>query len=185
MSEPAIELRGLEHRYETTLVLRDVDLTIEQGEIFGFRGHNGAGRTTTLNILTTLITPTAGTATICGYDVVADRREVTRLIGSLPTDVRMYGHMTAAENLKSSRSCPASPAHAPPHRRRSTTRGVPISPRGGWAPFTPECDSGSGSRRPSCINRKCCCSASRPQAWTRWESDSCGRPCSSSTATAT
>jgi len=104
MSEPAIELRGLQHRYDTNLVLRDVDLTIEQGEIFGFLGHNGAGKTTAMNILTTLITPTAGTATICGYDVVTDRREATRLIGYLPADVRMYGHMTAAENLKFSGS---------------------------------------------------------------------------------
>ncbi len=100
MSEPAIELRGLQHRYDTELVLRDVNLTIEQGEIFGFLGHNGAGKTTAMNILTTLITPTAGTATICGYDVVTDRRDVTRIIGYLPADVRMYGHMTAAENLE-------------------------------------------------------------------------------------
>ena len=101
MSEPCDRGRRLQHRYDTTLVLRDVDLTIEQGGIFGFLGHNGAGQTTAMNILTTLIAPTAGgTATICGYDVVTDRREATRLIGYLPADVRMYGHMTAAENLE-------------------------------------------------------------------------------------
>ena len=44
MSEPAIELRGLQHRYDTKLVLRDVDLTIEQGQILGFLGLNGAGQ---------------------------------------------------------------------------------------------------------------------------------------------
>lgn len=100
MSEPVIELRGLQHRYDTDLVLRDVDLTIARGEIFGFLGHNGAGKTTAMNILTTLLTPTGGTATICGYDVVTDRRQVTRQIGYLPADVRMYGHLTAAENLE-------------------------------------------------------------------------------------
>lgn len=100
MSEPVIELRGLRHRYDSTVALRDVDLAIEQGDIFGFLGHNGAGKTTAMNILTTLLTPTGGTATICGYDVVTDRREVTRLIGYLPADVRMYGHLTAAENLE-------------------------------------------------------------------------------------
>lgn len=100
MNEPVIELRGLQHRYDTDLVLRDVDLTIGRGEIFGFLGHNGAGKTTAMNILTTLLTPTGGTATICGYDVVTDRRQVTRQIGYLPADVRMYGHMTAAENLE-------------------------------------------------------------------------------------
>ena len=100
MSEPVIELQGLQHRYDTDLVLRDVDLSIGEGEIFGFLGHNGAGKTTAMNILTTLLEPTGGTATICGDDVVTDRREVTRLIGYLPADVRMYGHMSAAENLE-------------------------------------------------------------------------------------
>ena len=52
-----------------------------------------------MNILKTLITPTAGTASICGYDVAA-RREVTCHIGYLPVDVRMYSHLTAAGNLE-------------------------------------------------------------------------------------
>jgi ABC-2 type transport system ATP-binding protein len=100
MSEPVIEVRGLSHRYDTDLVLRNIDLSIDKGEIFGFLGHNGAGKTTAINILTTLITPTSGTATVCGFDVVADRSLVTASIGYLPAEVRMYGHMTAAENLE-------------------------------------------------------------------------------------
>jgi energy-coupling factor transporter ATP-binding protein EcfA2 len=58
MSEPVIELRGLQHHYETDQVLRYVDLRIEQGEIFDSLGHNGVGKTTPRNILTTLLTPT-------------------------------------------------------------------------------------------------------------------------------
>jgi ABC-2 type transport system ATP-binding protein len=100
VSTPVIELRGLSHRYDTDLVLDDIDLTIEAGEIFGFLGHNGAGKTTAINILTTLIEPTSGTAKVCGHDVVTERRDVTRCIGYLPAEVRMYGHMTAAENLE-------------------------------------------------------------------------------------
>ncbi len=97
---PAIELVGLTHRYETEPVLRDVDLTIEAGEIFGFLGHNGAGKTTAVNVLTTLITPTSGAARVQGFDVVTQRREVTAQIGYLPADVRLYPHMTARENLE-------------------------------------------------------------------------------------
>ncbi len=100
MDGPAIELRGLSHRYDVDPVLRDIDLTIEHGEIFGFLGHNGAGKTTAINILTTLIEPTGGTAAVCGHDVVAERRSVTRCIGYLPAEVRMYGHLTASENLE-------------------------------------------------------------------------------------
>ncbi len=100
MADPAVEMRGVSHRYTSDPVLRDIDLTIEQGEVFGFLGHNGAGKTTAVNILTTLLVPSAGTARVCGYDVVADRRKVTECIGYLPSDVRLYDHMTATENLE-------------------------------------------------------------------------------------
>lgn len=96
----AIEMVGLNHTYDVEPVLRGVDLTIERGEIFGFLGHNGAGKTTAVNILTTLITPTSGTARVQGFDVVTQRHEVTSQIGYLPAEVRMYPHMTARENLE-------------------------------------------------------------------------------------
>lgn len=99
MAGPAIEIQGLSHRYNGDPVLRDINLTIEPGEIFGFLGHNGAGKTTTINILTTLIEPTAGTAKVSGHDVVSERSLVSVNIGYLPTEVRMYPHLTAAENL--------------------------------------------------------------------------------------
>jgi len=99
-TNPAIELQALEHRYDREPVLRGINLVIEHGEIFGFLGHNGAGKTTAVNILTTLITPTGGTARVCGFDVVHERAEVTRCIGYLPSEVRMYPHLTAVENLE-------------------------------------------------------------------------------------
>ena len=100
MDGPAIELRSVNHTYDTEPVLRDIGLTIERGEVFGFLGPNGAGKTTAINILTTLIQPTSGTALVCGFDVVAQRSEVTGCIGYLPAEVRLYPHMTAAENLE-------------------------------------------------------------------------------------
>jgi ABC-2 type transport system ATP-binding protein len=100
MASAAIELVDLSHRYESDLVLRHIDLTIEPGEVFGFLGHNGAGKTTAVNILTTLIVPTSGHALVHGHDVVTSRRAVTAAIGYLPAEVRLYSHLTAAENLE-------------------------------------------------------------------------------------
>lgn len=100
MEHPAIELDCLSHQYESEMALRNVSLTVERGEIFGFLGHNGAGKTTAINILTTLIKPTSGSAKVCGFDVVAQRSAVTECIGYLPSELRMYGHLTAAENLE-------------------------------------------------------------------------------------
>lgn len=100
MDTPAIEMRAVRHTYEDDEVLHGIDLTIAPGEIFGFLGHNGAGKTTAINILTTLIRPTSGTARVCGHDVVDERGAVTQCIGYLPADVRLYGHMTARENLE-------------------------------------------------------------------------------------
>lgn len=97
---PAIELRGLTHAYGSHEVLRNIDLVIEHGEIFGFLGHNGAGKTTTINILTSLLPPTKGEARVCGFDVVAERQDVTRHIGYLPDSVRLYDHLTGYENLE-------------------------------------------------------------------------------------
>lgn len=97
---PAIEVRRLSHRYDHEFVVSDIDLRIEPGEVFGFLGHNGAGKTTVVNVLTTLLRPTSGTALVCGFDVVSAREEVTRRIGYLPADVRMYPHLTARENLE-------------------------------------------------------------------------------------
>ena len=77
MDGPAIELRSVNHTYDTEPVLRDIDLTIERGEIFGFLGHNGAGKTTAINILTNLIQPTSGTANVCGFDVVAGKPPIS------------------------------------------------------------------------------------------------------------
>ena len=99
MAALAVELRDLRHRYGDAEVLRGIDLTIEPGEVFGFLGHNGAGKTTTINILTTLLVPSSGSAQVAGFDVVADRSEVTRRIGYVPADVRLYPHLTARENL--------------------------------------------------------------------------------------
>ncbi len=101
MTTNAIEMHGVGHRYgDNQWALRGVDLAIGHGEVFGFLGHNGAGKTTAMNILTTLLSPTSGAAAVCGSDVVSARHTVASCIGYLPSEVRLYSHMTATENLE-------------------------------------------------------------------------------------
>ncbi|MFU8773017.1 MAG: ABC transporter ATP-binding protein, partial [Anaerolineales bacterium] len=71
-----------------------------KGEILGFLGPNGAGKTTTMRILCAYMPPTSGTATISGYDVVADSLEVRRLVGYMPETVPLYPDMTVFGYLK-------------------------------------------------------------------------------------
>lgn len=100
MTNPAIETDNLTRRYGEHTAVAQLSLTIPQGEIFGFLGHNGAGKTTTVSLLTTLLLPTSGRAAIFGQDVVQHNREVRRLIGYVPENVRLYNDLTVAENLR-------------------------------------------------------------------------------------
>ncbi|MEO3806079.1 ATP-binding cassette domain-containing protein [Nonomuraea sp. B1E8] len=81
---PAIQVQGLEKSYKDLTVLRGVDFTVARGSIFALLGSNGAGKTTAVKILSTLLKPDAGTATVNGFDVVkqaADVRESISLTG--------------------------------------------------------------------------------------------------------
>ena len=80
--------------------VRGVDLRVGAGEIFGFLGPNGAGKTTTLRMLATLLTPTAGEATVAGADLRLEPEEVRRRIGYVPQLVSADGSLTARENLR-------------------------------------------------------------------------------------
>lgn len=79
----------------------DVSFTIRQGEIFGLLGPNGAGKTTTIKMLSTLLEPTAGTATVCDYDVVTQANQVRQQLGAVLTGERsIYWKLTGRENLE-------------------------------------------------------------------------------------
>jgi ABC-2 type transport system ATP-binding protein len=102
---PAIEIIGLEKTYSVGFwrkrpkcALRPLNLTIQEGEIFGFLGPNGAGKTTTLKLLMGLIFPTAGTARILGMDV--DDPVMKAQIGFLPEQPYFYDYLTARELLE-------------------------------------------------------------------------------------
>ena len=94
---PAIELEALEKRYGAAHALRGIDLSVAQGELFGFLGPNGAGKTTAIRILLDLIRPSGGRARVLGFDSQAETVEARRHIGYLPGDAVFYRDVTAHE----------------------------------------------------------------------------------------
>src|SRR6187431_1837908 len=78
----------------------DASLTCNAGEIYGLLGANGAGKTTTLRCLATILTPTSGTATIAGHDLVAEPEAVRQSIGFLSGTTGIYGRLTPRETIR-------------------------------------------------------------------------------------
>ena len=89
----------LTKRYSTVLAVKDLNLEIEEGDIFGFIGPNGAGKTTTLRILATLLAPTSGMAYVNEINVMTNPYEVKRVIGFMPDSFGVYDGMRLREYL--------------------------------------------------------------------------------------
>ena len=96
---PAVATVGLTRLYGNITALNSLDLTINQGDLFGFIGSNGAGKTTTLRILATFLAPSAGTAAILGHDVVREADAVRHVIGYMPDFFGVYKDMEVTEYL--------------------------------------------------------------------------------------
>jgi len=94
-----VEAQGLGKRYGDLWALRDLDLAVPAGSVFGLLGHNGAGKTTALKILTTLATPTTGRASVAGHDVVTHGAQVRACIGVAGQAATVDGLLTARANL--------------------------------------------------------------------------------------
>ena len=97
---PAIQAIGLTKKFGDVAALNDLDLTVEQGEVFGFLGPNGAGKSVTIRTLLDQLRPTAGSARILGLDTRADSLAVRAEIGYLPGDLALYPNLTGAETLR-------------------------------------------------------------------------------------
>ncbi|MHA2225174.1 MAG: ABC transporter ATP-binding protein [Candidatus Hodarchaeales archaeon] len=80
--------------------VNNLDLRIKKGEIYGLLGENGAGKTTFVRVITTMLKATSGTARVFGHDVVSESSMVRKIIGCLPQDAGLYEEFSAIENLK-------------------------------------------------------------------------------------
>ncbi len=96
---PAIEMIDLCKTFGSLKAIDHLSLTVQQGEIFGLLGPNGSGKTTTINMISGLSTPTSGQVKVMGYDVRRDARRVHQLLGSVPQETALYEELTAWTNM--------------------------------------------------------------------------------------
>jgi ABC-2 type transport system ATP-binding protein len=98
-ADAVVQVLALTRKFAELTAVDRVTFTINQGEIFGLIGPNGAGKSTLIKMLTTLLPPTAGSATIAGFDIVTQPAEVRRRIGYVPQLLSADGSLTGYENL--------------------------------------------------------------------------------------
>ena len=96
----AVTIRDLTKSYGRIEALRGVSFDAQRGEIFGIIGPDGAGKTTLFRILTTLLLPDSGRATVDGLDVAADYKQIRRRVGYMPGRFSLYQDMSVEENLE-------------------------------------------------------------------------------------
>ncbi|MEL7569760.1 MAG: ATP-binding cassette domain-containing protein [Eubacteriaceae bacterium] len=97
--EKAIEVKGLKKSFKDTEVLKGVDFEVEKGSILALLGSNGAGKTTVVNILSTLLAPDGGSASVCGFDVITQPEKVRENISLTGQFAAVDGILTGRENL--------------------------------------------------------------------------------------
>jgi ABC-2 type transport system ATP-binding protein len=95
-----IETHDLTKMYGELYALNRLNLTLNQGDVYGFIGPNGAGKTTTMRILATLLNPSWGEATVCGYSIYTGSKEIRRVIGYMPDFFGVYDDMKVIEYLE-------------------------------------------------------------------------------------
>lgn len=98
-SSAALEVRGLTRAFGVRKALDDVSFDLPEGAFLSIFGPNGAGKTTLVKVLTTLLNPSAGTAKVCGLDVVKDAVDLRHRIGLISHNPLLYPDLTAEENL--------------------------------------------------------------------------------------
>ncbi len=99
-SGDSVTVRGLRRVFGARVAVEGLDLGIGTGEVFGLLGPNGSGKTTIIRMLCGLMKPTAGSATVVGYDVVAEPEKVRRRIGYMSQRFGLYDDLTVAENMR-------------------------------------------------------------------------------------
>jgi ABC-type multidrug transport system ATPase subunit len=99
MSETAISAHNLTKKYGEITAIKSLSFEINKAELFGFIGPDGAGKTSLFRVLSTLLLPDGGNATLTGYDVVKDYKKIRKIIGYMPGRFSLYQDLSVEENL--------------------------------------------------------------------------------------
>lgn len=100
MSEPIIAVNGLTKRFGSFVAVNDLSFSVPRGEVYGFLGQNGAGKSTTIRMLLTLVQPTSGRIELFGQNLTTERHAVLRQVGAVIERPDLYKYLTAYENLR-------------------------------------------------------------------------------------
>ncbi len=98
--EVTVRVRGLTRRFGSFTAVDAIDFDVARGEVFGFLGANGAGKTTAIRMLTGLLEPTEGEARVAGFDVFTEPEKVKRSIGYMSQKFSLYEDLTVGENIR-------------------------------------------------------------------------------------
>jgi ABC-2 type transport system ATP-binding protein len=99
MTAPAIDVHGLGKSFGGRPAVRDVSLRVDRGQIYGFLGPNGSGKTTTIRMLCGLLTPDSGSGTCLGFDIIREAAQIKRRVGYMTQRFSFYEDLSVRENL--------------------------------------------------------------------------------------
>src|SRR6476659_1272086 len=100
MNEPAIKTEKLTKRFGNFIAANEITFEVDKGEIFGFLGANGAGKTTAMRMLCGLSTPSSGSAVIAGFDIYRQAEQIKKNIGYMSQKFSLYEDLTVLENIR-------------------------------------------------------------------------------------
>jgi ABC-2 type transport system ATP-binding protein len=100
MTEPLVSVTGFSKSYSARDAVRDMNFSVEKGELYGLIGPDGAGKTTTMRTLVTLLRPDAGVLRVRGFDVVRDLRAIRSITGYMPQRFSLYPDLSVEQNLR-------------------------------------------------------------------------------------